>query len=875
MKKIITFIISLVLVFSVIPAYSADYPDTEGEAYEKAADVLLNLNILYSAEDSSFDSTAYMSRAEAVVTMVRLMNITDVTAVTTEHVENTYFYDVPTDHWAVEDINAALDLGIISMNEQRQFFPDEDVTGNEFVKMLISAMGYDELAQNKGGYPGGYYSVAVSKKLLRGVENVSSDAIGRRDIAVILYNALDANVGEVVSINADHEIGYDTSSTLLEVYFKMEKRTGIVTANSITALNGTGTDDEGRIKIDGIEYKCKEPDLGKYIGREVEYYVTLDGVDSEVKYVTDLDMNNDIRVLSKPYDEYSYDLDQKRYIIRNDTKTIYEELEATAYIIFNGKSYLNCPAEKMCPDIGDVTLIDNDGNGKYDVVNIMNYKNMSFESYSAYDEKLYCSDSHVIDVSDDVELEIAFFGTDEKEFSELYSGTVLSAAVSEDGKYCRINVSTDYAFGEVEEYTEEGGYDIVKIDGKDYMIGTGVNKDNKLIGLRTTGVFYLDFRGMIADFSYNDGAMQYGYLQKMLIPQGLSAVMNFRIFTSEGIFKNFTAADKIYVDNKWYKANDESMLTEKIGVQDYANGTKGGVSQLVRYKINSNGEIICLDTVNDYSAGDKTLHCPLGTSVAADFRSDAKTMGARIYVGEADVFSIPVDKDDEELYKIDTTSIFSNDEEYTFDAYSTYSDLSADVLIVEAAENENIIKKSNALAIVETVRKALNADGEEIYRLLLWQDGTYVNVDVERDHLKEIAAGMNSGDACLYSVDKTGKASGLSVFYSYDNDVMTASGTLESSKNSIVGGYVMNKENNLITFAVAEPSDIPDSGLEVNVLSLHSATVVCYDPDGPRGGRVSVVSPSVLKGYDNTGSADYVVVKAGYACPNCIYIPLR
>jgi hypothetical protein len=76
------------------------------------------------------------------------------------------------------------------------FAPDAEVTYAQMVKMLVSAMNYDQYAAYLGGYPTGYLSIAGSEGITDGVNANANDAVTRAQVAQLVYNALNAPIVE-------------------------------------------------------------------------------------------------------------------------------------------------------------------------------------------------------------------------------------------------------------------------------------------------------------------------------------------------------------------------------------------------------------------------------------------------------------------------------------------------------------------------------------------------------------------------------------------------------------------------------------------------------------------------------------------------------
>ena len=65
--------------------------------------------------------------------------------------KNIYFHDVPANHYAFGAISTFTDLGIISVNDERLFYPENDILTIEATKMIVYGLGYGTLCELKGG----------------------------------------------------------------------------------------------------------------------------------------------------------------------------------------------------------------------------------------------------------------------------------------------------------------------------------------------------------------------------------------------------------------------------------------------------------------------------------------------------------------------------------------------------------------------------------------------------------------------------------------------------------------------------------------------------------------------------------------------------
>ena len=149
MKKILCAILVLIQLLSVTAfADSVELSDIQKED-------LYNLGIMTGDENGNLRLEDNITRAEAAKMICVAGNIEQ----SAENEEN-LFNDVEGGHWAYQYISATKDRGIINGDENGNFHPDNSITNEEIVKMIVCLLGYGEMAEMKGGYPAGYTATA-------------------------------------------------------------------------------------------------------------------------------------------------------------------------------------------------------------------------------------------------------------------------------------------------------------------------------------------------------------------------------------------------------------------------------------------------------------------------------------------------------------------------------------------------------------------------------------------------------------------------------------------------------------------------------------------------------------------------------------------
>jgi len=184
MKKVLIFILVIQLTFCAISVNAfSDVTDTK---LEDSISTLSQFNIINGYEDGSFKPKANITRAEfaKIICKTFLFETTDII--------NDEFIDVSENHWARDYIYTAKKLGIINGTSPTTFAPDDNITYEQAIKMVVASLGYNEEATQKGGYPEGYIMVADELVLLDNIEYDAKEFATRENIAFIVENALHA-----------------------------------------------------------------------------------------------------------------------------------------------------------------------------------------------------------------------------------------------------------------------------------------------------------------------------------------------------------------------------------------------------------------------------------------------------------------------------------------------------------------------------------------------------------------------------------------------------------------------------------------------------------------------------------------------------------
>ncbi|MBQ1935665.1 MAG: S-layer homology domain-containing protein, partial [Clostridia bacterium] len=211
LKSMVAFLVVAAMLFASVTSFA--YGDVAADAdYATAVEVLSALEILKGDDKGNFNPDNTITRAESAAVIVRLLGLEEAAA---GAAGATQFVDVAADHWGSGYINMAAQSGIIAGYGDGNFGPEDAVTYEQFVKMLVCALGYEPKALTKGTYPTGYLIAAKEMKLTKGVSGAAGQEAPRSVVAELAYNALDINLMEQSGWGSDISYEVATGKTLL------------------------------------------------------------------------------------------------------------------------------------------------------------------------------------------------------------------------------------------------------------------------------------------------------------------------------------------------------------------------------------------------------------------------------------------------------------------------------------------------------------------------------------------------------------------------------------------------------------------------------------------------------------------------------------
>ena len=148
MKKLISFIIAAVLaVTMIVPIYAEEQSEIDSsyaESVNEALEILQALGLYGEYNSTNLNALQEVKRGEFAIFLSKLFNVSE------NNDENkVYYYDVSKSNSAFGAINALTDMGVFDGAGDKMFLPDDIITQDEAIVVLIRALGYGGYANEK------------------------------------------------------------------------------------------------------------------------------------------------------------------------------------------------------------------------------------------------------------------------------------------------------------------------------------------------------------------------------------------------------------------------------------------------------------------------------------------------------------------------------------------------------------------------------------------------------------------------------------------------------------------------------------------------------------------------------------------------------
>lgn len=481
----------------------------------------------------------------------------------------------------VEKLVSPNDISVIfkNINSVPPVFSGDIVRQNDFIEAVVNTLGYKPMVEQYSGYKG----MAVELNLFDGVKPATSAAATYEYILRVLDNAMKTQVMLTKYTNSAYPTYTKSENTFLEEVLHIYKSKGVVRANGQYALESRLKLSEEFVMIGTEVYEKNGVNVDTLLGCWTEFYYKDDNSFNlpQLLYAKMYKDGNMIVIDSSDIEDYSNK--QYRYYVDNKLKKV--NIPADVTVIYNSIPASKYTDEMMKPLSGNVILIDSDGNGSYDVINITSYTYIMVGTIDTYNKKIYDKSNPGINL---VYSEDTYFmlpdGTPSA-VEELALNSVLSVAYSEDKT--TVIITNDTVKGMISGISNDGKS--ITVNDVTYDISSGFYGD--LPKMSANVVLYLDHNADVYYYELSgEDTINYGYVTKVMYFQERGEdCIALKLCKTDGSIGRFYLADKVKIDGVVCKTAEQkrNMLT------DENNDTK---YQLIIYRVNADDKITYIDT---------------------------------------------------------------------------------------------------------------------------------------------------------------------------------------------------------------------------------------------------------------------------------------
>ena len=330
------------------------------------------------------------------------------------------------------------------------------------------------------------------------------------------------------------------------------------------------------------------------------------------------------------------------------------------------------------------------------------------------------------------------------------SDITLMIAESINKEYMEIISGGEAFFGTVTEANEEDNY--YKIDESIYMTAPEF-KDTINVG--SAGTFFVNaWNNIVRVKTGASSEYAYAYVISAGESRGAFPVNRVKVYT---MFKEFDMAKKVRIDGKAYGRNDIKV----------AEILANCVDEVVLFQLNSNSEIIYLDTPTDGDFAGITKFSGMNHQRVMYYNEPGRTFDGRAFVTEDTIAFVIPQNGDENYISAMTGAEYNNlikgaqiEKDVTVYRYGTDDSIKV-AAVIDRVGYTGLRREKGAFSIITKIVEAKNELGNECYKVTLNRNGVISELytSSKEDFIYECDGKyytIGLGDLIYYGTDKYG-----------------------------------------------------------------------------------------------------------------------
>lgn len=512
-----------------------------------------------------------------------------------------------------ESLNRIMGNNDVATKFFGETYEDRHLTVDNVLAILLDVLGYTEYVELTCKRYDAPSRLIVAKQIKLIKSSVKTNEILNMDLyAQLLWNALfEVNTLDVTMISG-RNIKYQKGDTLGEKCLNLQCISGIVEGVCDTNIK-RGISSEKSIIINGAQYRYQTIHPEKYVGRYVQCFVDNDSV--EAKAVRIMESKNEVWFISEE------DIIAEKTTLTNLCYTDKKQRQKTIAldnvdVIYNGLLFETVTDATLIQTDGMYTLIDNDKDGKVEIILLDVYLPQRVEMVSKgtnstyltsatgefYDFREYYEDGRCIEDADGNPVEWVEVTKNDILLIRRCAlpGTVDTGAAVTDMN--RVIWSMDKVNGELRTIDSESK--IFCIDEQEYRLAPFLFRDKERLKKVKAGddvTCFMDAFGRIADISaYNSREKVVAVLKLGDTNAPFGEGVTLKCLTEDNKIEYLKFKSKVVLDGQ--KIDAAQILTSAYESVFYTGDEIK--EQLVKIRLNSKNEITALRTADSIENDD-------------------------------------------------------------------------------------------------------------------------------------------------------------------------------------------------------------------------------------------------------------------------------
>lgn len=685
-----------------------------------------------------------------------------------------------------------------------RFNPNDAILYKEMLTAAVTALGYMNVRNTTQDVDTYAQKIASQIGLTKGMSVRYDESPSAIDTFKFLKRAALTSVLEIDGF-AKNKTHYTNKNgrSLIYVYSMISYSEGVVTKNGITSINGEKSN-FGSAQIGGISLSTEKfRGIEKLIGRNVEFFYEDEGSYGILRYANVLEKKNEIveiRAENLETDNTEFSINCIPY--NDDGRVRKIKISLNADVIYNGVRISVPTSDNLAIKQGTVTAIDNNSDGKFDVIDIMEYDDYVIRGRS---ENVIRLNGRSYDIEKYTFVRI--FNSD-GELVEDFNGLNISAVVSV------FESKDEKTYLEIVESLANESVTVVNIDTDDrkteyatkdktYLLSDTFRKsiDEGIPGmtypvLGKSYIFKLNFENrVVAITELYQGQWQIAYCVGIRKADDVVDGITIKLVMPDNSVFTPYFAERVRINGD--RIRSDELMENAAKYQCFFDASGNPIRQPVHVKISEDGEVSEIETPVDRMDSaygyDKTVF-----SKDAYFASGGYKGGTHHGIGMYTIRNTGIVIEDPHLgepYKYNTQDVeikaVSNvadgqmSECYIYDLDEAYV---GDILVYK--NNEESLEESTTLALIDKVKTVYDEVEDEFSRMvsLLTQTGDELMLKEKKEGI--LPADIKCGD--VYKIAYSGEiiSAAEKIISLADDPEPYASGTVVNQKWADIFGYV-------------------------------------------------------------------------------------